>query len=115
MSKWIKGRSLWCSDKDDISNELIDEIDHLVKFESYSKKTEVRELIEDALSDCSMYKDWPENKETKLGYRLLFIIYVPLQILLVPYCAIKWLFGKGWYIDNQSNLSNIMRKIDKYS
>lgn len=115
MSKWIKGRRLWCDDKETISIELVRKIDKIVKFETYTKKAEVRDLIDEALCDCSVYKDWPERKETKIGYRLLFLISVPMQIFLVPYCAIKWFLGKGWYIDNKSKLSSLMRKIDKYS
>lgn len=115
MSKWIKARSLWCSDRDDISESLINEIDELVRFKSFAKKREVRELIDNALCDCSMYRDTENTSESKLIYRLLFILFVPMQIILLPYCAIKWLFGRGWYLDNQSRISNIIRKIDKYS
>ena len=115
MSKWIKSRTIWCSDRDDISDELVGKIDNLLGLESYSKKCEVRDLINDSLCDCSMYRDSNGGDETKLLYRVLFVLYIPLQALLIPYCAIKWMIGKGWYLDNQSRISHLIRKISKYS
>ena len=115
MNKWIKGWTIWCSDRDDMADELAGKIDSLLGLESYSKKCEVRDLINDSLCDCSMYRDGKGENETKFLYRVLFVLYIPLQVLLIPYCGIKWIIGKGWYLDNQSKISHLIRKIDKYS
>lgn len=112
LFKFSKGNHLWCSDKEKVVEHLINEIDHKVRFKSYTAKSEVRELIDTALSDCEMYEQKHYESNSKLGYRLLYLVAIFAQFLLIPYCAIKWLCGKGWYLPNDSKISHLMRKID---
>lgn len=115
MRLWSKGRKLWSGEKDDIVDNLINDIDKEIKFKSYEEKCKVEEIIDGYLRDSAMYKHEEYESKTKLMYRILFILWIPCQLLLIPYCAFRWLIGKGWYLDNDSKLTHLIRKIDQNS
>lgn len=114
MGKFINARALWVADKerviDDIYRAISKNIDGL---SGYKEKSIIKDAIDSELDRFSMFED-RKCGDDSLFWRLILVVWIPLQIIvLVPYCSIKWLCGKGWYLNSESLLGRFHRRVFK--
>lgn len=113
MSKWTNGRTLWVADKERVADDIYRAISKGLDLKGYKERHIITDSINDELDKYTLFKD-EIGTEGQLFWRIMLIFWLPTQFfILVPYCAIKWLFGYGWYLKSGSLLSRFHRRIFK--
>lgn len=117
MINWANNKEMWCSDKEEISGRIFENISNQIpSTQSYKEKQIIISAIGEELEGYSMFKDRQSLTESSLPWRLALIAWVPLQFfVLVPYCSVKWLFGRGWYLKSGSVIYRFHQRIYKNS
>ena len=113
MLKFVNGRKLWCADKERVRDNIYREISkNIAGLSGYKERGIIENAIDEELDKFSMIEENQERIEPSLFWRLMIVIWIPAQIfILVPYCAIKWLCGKGWYLNNESLIQRFHRRV----
>lgn len=114
MGKFINARTLWVADKERVRDDIYRAISKNINgLNNYKEGSIIKDAIDSELDKFSMFEDI-NGGEDSLFWRLILLAWIPLQIVvLVPFCSVKWLCGKGWYLDSQSLLGRFHRRVFK--
>lgn len=113
MSKWFNGRTLWCADKERVTDDIYRKISKELNVNGYKERQIIKDAINDELDRFTLFEDY-HGTEGSFLWRLILLIWLPCQLfLLVPYCSIKWLFGYGWYLKSDSLIGKFHRRVFK--
>lgn len=114
MGKFLNYSTLWISDKERVRDDIYREISKNIEgLRGYKEKSIIKDAIDSELDRFSVFED-RKCGEDSLLWRLILLAWIPLQIVvLVPFCSVKWLLGKGWYLKSDSLLGRFHRRVFK--
>ncbi|APX10058.1 hypothetical protein PPW95_25320 (plasmid) [Vibrio parahaemolyticus] len=111
IEKYVDNKRVWYHDKEQLVEQIVDELDNKRLVKTYEQKCEVRDAVSEILNDYTLYHCYENKSKSAITWRLLYVLLFVFQWLLLPYCFFQWLKTGRFKLDGKSRTGMIIARI----